>query len=276
MSDHEALRIFARQPVSSAMVEILASTTASVIQVKPAKKAAEKMGRFFVAPTQENVLLQKFIGRLISYSNVQTPTLMTSLVYLNRLRNVLPGNAVGMETTRHRIFLAALILSAKTLNDSSPLNKHWTTYTDGLLTNEEVNLVERELISLLNWNLNVTQAELMVALQPFLADIKSDLRRKQDAEDLAKAEYYRLSSSYTNSTNSIASYDSSKSSLYSSSSMLSLRKLASSLYSLAESLPRTPLRDKSTASLNVRGAHAYDTKVQLTLAVPRTAYQQYV
>lgn len=271
MSDHEALKIFARQPVSHAMVEILASTTSSVIQVKPAKKSYDKIGQFLVAPTQENVSLQKFIGRLINYSNVQTPTLMTSLVYLNRLRNILPGNAVGMETTRHRIFLAALILSAKTLNDSSPLNKHWTKYTDGLLTNQEVNLAERELIALLKWDLTVSQAELVVVLQPFLVDIKATLRKKQEAENLAKADYYRLSTTYTNSTNSLASYDSSH-------SMLSLRKLGNSQYSLADSIPRTPLREPSMTSLNSRSAIRPEGKANYapTLAVPRTPYKRYV
>lgn len=33
-----------------------------------------------------------------------------------------------MSCTRHRVFLAALIVAAKYLNDSSPKNKHWTRY----------------------------------------------------------------------------------------------------------------------------------------------------
>ena len=277
MSDYDALKIFSRQPVSHTMVEVLAATTSSVIQVKPAKKQYDQMGQYLVAPTLENVTLQKFIGRLINYSNVQTPTLMTSLVYLNRLRNILPGNAVGMETTRHRIFLAALIISAKTLNDSSPLNKHWTKYTDGLLTNQEVNLAERELIALLKWDLNVSQQELVVVLQPFLADIKYDLRRRQEAENSAKAHYYRLLSSYTNLTNSLASCDSSRSSLHTSNSTFSLRKLATSQYSLADSLTRSPLREKSMTSLNNRAIHK-DAKHHYgqTLTVPNLQYRQHV
>ncbi|GEQ72257.1 hypothetical protein JCM33374_g5944 [Metschnikowia sp. JCM 33374] len=278
MSDFDALHIFARKPVSTAMVEILAATTSSVIQVKPTKKTYNAVGNLLVAPTQENVTLQKFIGRLISYSNVQTPTLMTSLVYLNRLRNILPGNAVGMETTRHRIFLASLILSAKTLNDSSPLNKHWTKYTDGLLTNQEVNSAERELISLLKWDLRVSEAELVVVLQPFLAEIKNELRAKQLAENNAKSEYYRLSTAYSNSTNSLASYDSYRSGMSSAPSALSLRKSANSQYSLAESLNRIPLREKSSMSLNSRGLTPAEGKHSFgqTLTVPKTQYSRHV
>jgi G1/S-specific cyclin PLC1 len=33
-----------------------------------------------------------------------------------------------MHCTRHRVFLAALIVAAKYLNDSSPKNKYWNKY----------------------------------------------------------------------------------------------------------------------------------------------------
>lgn len=234
MSDPEALRIFSRQYVSNEMVDVLEATTNSVIQIKPFNGSSQ-------APKE--VSLRKFICRLIEHSNVQTPTLMTTLVYLNRLRGVLPGNAVGMGTTRHRIFLASLIISAKILNDSSPLNKHWTKYTDGLLTNKEINLAERELITLLRWNLNVPKDELVTVLHPFLIKIKADLKRKQEAEIKKKNEYYRMSNFQSN--NSLLS---TKSSIFSSTD--SLRSSPSSYYNYAEESTRSPLRENSSMSVN--------------------------
>ena len=50
--------------------------------------------------------------------------------------------------TRHRILLSCLILSSKFHNDSSPKNKHWAKYTDGLFNVKDINLMERQLISL--------------------------------------------------------------------------------------------------------------------------------
>lgn len=235
MSDSEALKIFSRQYVSNDMVDVLVATTNSVIQIKTAPGQTEK-----------HVSLRKFICRLIEHSNVQTPTLMTALVYLNRLRGILPGNAVGMGTTRHRIFLASLIISAKTLNDSSPLNRHWTKYTDGLLSNKEINLAERELISLLRWNLTISEKELVLVLHPFLLKIKNDLRKKQEAENKKKSEYYRMSNVHSNN-----SLSSTKSSIFSSTN--SLRSSPSSYHNLAEQGPRTPLRDKSYHSINSHG-----------------------
>lgn len=272
MSDYEALKIFARQPVSNAMVDVLVATTSSVIQIRPAAKTYQQMGPVLVAPAPQSVPLKKFIRRLIEYSNVQTPTLMTSLVYLNRLRNILPGNAVGMETTRHRIFLASLILSAKSLNDSSPLNKHWTKYTDGLLLNTDVNLAERELINLLNWNLTVSTLELVLVLQPFLLDIKLHLHKKHLAESVAKADYYRLSSYPANSASnsSIASYNS-KASSYTINSVLSLKSLACSLHSLASATPRLALREKPLGALNASRCTDFDGTKQYgsSLHVPK-------
>lgn len=215
MSDYEALLHFNKRAVSSEMVQYLASSTASIIQIK---KSNSMIDIALQAPS-----LTQFINGLISHSNVQTPTLMATSVYLTKLRSIIPGNVYGIETTRHRIFLGCLILAAKTLNDSSPLNKHWASYTDGLLHIREVNTIERELLEYFDWNVTITTNELITCLTPFLQPIKEQfLRQKRQDYLLFNAPMPGQLREYITSTSNVGSESHSR-----SSSSLSLPSLAS-------------------------------------------------
>ncbi|TQS34207.1 hypothetical protein Golomagni_05418 [Golovinomyces magnicellulatus] len=137
--------------------------------------------------------VEEFITQLVVSSNVQVPTLMSTLVYLTRLKAKLQPMARGLRCTTHRIFLAALILSAKYLNDSSPKNKHWAKYTNintdaycfGF-SRTEVNLMEKQLLFLLEWDLRITEQDLYRELDFFLEPL-----RRKIAESHAKRMRHR-------------------------------------------------------------------------------------
>lgn len=202
-----ALDAFVYSPVTEAMIEHLVNRTNEVIACdSPAdNKRSPQPAEADEGPIPT---LKEFITRLVVCSNVQVPTLMSSLVYLTRLKARLQPQATGRRSTPHRIFLATLILSAKYLNDSSPKNKHWARYTyvpvltpveagSGIVSDfsyrtEEVNEMERQLLFLLSWDLRIEESDLIREFEPFLAPIRRDVadrhaRRQRRKYEQAKA-----------------------------------------------------------------------------------------
>ncbi|KOS17235.1 PHO85 cyclin-1 [Escovopsis weberi] len=190
-----ALEQFVFQPVSRDMISYLAQAAHSVIacdsNLMPPEPAIHKAQQLPPTPprspepravrSSDGALptLDEFITQLVVSSNVQVPTLMTTLVYLNRLKAKLQPMARGLRCTTHRIFLASLIISAKYLNDSSPKNKHWANYThinndycSFGFTRTEVNLMEKQLLFLLEWQLGVSEQDLFRELDFFLEPLR--------------------------------------------------------------------------------------------------------
>lgn len=213
-----ALDQFVHSPVSHAMIYHLADAASKVIQCDPnmMPPPPQYETRYPTPPRTPSPkaircddsglpTLEEFITQLVLSSNVQVPTLMSTLVYLTRLKSRLQPMAKGLRCTTHRIFLAALILSAKYLNDSSPKNKHWANYShiqcDGYsfgFSRTEVNLMEKQLLFLLDWDLRITEEDLYREFDRFLAPIRDEIeaqylqrmqRKKQRQEEAAAARW---------------------------------------------------------------------------------------
>jgi hypothetical protein len=187
-----AFNKFINQPVNQNLIRFVAEAAFGVItcdaDLMPAPATLDNTA--LTTPRAQRVLvndgglptLEQFITQLVRSSNVQVPTLISTLVYLSRLRSSLQAKAWGLHCTPHRIFLTTLILTAKYLNDSSPKNKHWASYShintdtysfgfDGI----EINLMENQLLFLLNWNLRIREWEIYREIDPLLAPIRDEI-----------------------------------------------------------------------------------------------------
>ncbi|KAJ9132141.1 Cyclin [Pleurostoma richardsiae] len=320
-----ALDHFVYTPVSRAMISYLADAAFNVIQCDPnmMPPPAAEPSRSYLPPSPPRTpppravrcddgglpSLEEFITQLVVSSNVQVPTLMSSLVYLTRLKSRLQPMAKGLRCTTHRIFLASLILAAKYLNDSSPKNKHWANYS--VINSEsfnfgfsrtEVNLMEKQLLFLLDWDLRITEEDLYRELDPFLAPIRNEIaarharkqrrraeerRRKQEeaqwmATMAAAAVHYstppssRGTSRSRNATPGADSLSVSPPGLSYSSSISSASSYASSLSSRGHSRATTPMSDPEIDPYTYgAGADAelYSSPIQIVLdAAPETQY----
>lgn len=168
----EALEDFVTYSVTRDMITYIAQKASDVIPCAPDDpNTAEQL----LIPE-----LEYFIASVVDRSHCQVATLMTSLVFLARLKERLPNIAQGLPCTRHRLFLASLILAAKYVNDSSPKNKHWAIYShvkeypDFGFSLTEVNLMEKQLLYLLDWDLVITESDLLTHFEPFLSRVRWD------------------------------------------------------------------------------------------------------
>ncbi|KAJ6436955.1 cyclin [Purpureocillium lavendulum] len=187
-----ALEQFFRQAVNREMIAFLADAAHTV--------ASHPADIFSASPDIHNLLLppsrcvespplrsvghglptlEVFIAQLAITSNVQVPTLMSTIIFMARLKAKLRPTAQGLRCSPHRIFLASLIIAGKLLNDDSPTNKYWARYSS-INTGEhtfgfnctEVNLLEKQLLFLLSWKLRITEQDLWRELDVFLKPIR--------------------------------------------------------------------------------------------------------
>ncbi|KAI9096635.1 hypothetical protein DFS34DRAFT_581375, partial [Phlyctochytrium arcticum] len=133
------------------------------------------------------VPLKTFMKEILKRSRTSFSTLQLCLLYLVRFRHHLPAYnrtlaleaAAAAAAAAHpsccsrRMFLSALIVAAKYVQDRNYSNKAWSKIAG--LPVEEITLNEREFLKCLNWKLHVTKRS-FVSWSSMLLNVAHQIR----------------------------------------------------------------------------------------------------
>ncbi|KAI7866131.1 hypothetical protein BDF14DRAFT_1816456 [Spinellus fusiger] len=117
------------RPLPSILIDFIAMTLCDLIPIKSTRRCSHMARR----PLPELVY---FIHKITYQAGINGRTALVALIYLHRAKQNLPANAVGKEDTCHRLFLGALLLASKFLQDTpwTPAYTHSFAATDLTLT----------------------------------------------------------------------------------------------------------------------------------------------
>lgn len=101
--------------------------------------------------------LAHFIAYAIHRTRLPEVVVFTALFLLARLKERFPA---ARGSSGHRLFISAFMIASKVVCDDTYSNKSWCIVGQNLYTLKEVNQMEREMCSYLEWILHVDAAEL--------------------------------------------------------------------------------------------------------------------
>ncbi|OJT03532.1 PHO85 cyclin-2 [Trametes pubescens] len=139
------------------LIEHIVDTVAETVDYALGRPSSSTRGRS-MSRHSEQTKFTKFVTDVISKAEVKVPALLVTLVYINRAK---PHIQIALEQWAHeRVFLGALILANKYLNDSTLKNVHWALCT-GVFGKRDIGRIEREFLDVLDFELGVSESDLL-------------------------------------------------------------------------------------------------------------------
>ncbi|KAJ7481012.1 hypothetical protein B0H11DRAFT_1229735 [Mycena galericulata] len=112
-----------------------------------------------------------FVSLVLSRAEVSPATVLVALVYVARARTEI---SIGLEEwALERVFLGALIVASKYTNDSTLRNVHWALCS-GVFGKGDIGRIEREFLAVLDWDLAVSEADLLAHYEGIMAASYAD------------------------------------------------------------------------------------------------------
>jgi hypothetical protein len=100
----------------------------------------------------------EFVSNVVYRSEIKLPVLLATLVYIQRAT---PHLCIRTEDwANERVFLGAIVCAAKYTNDCTLKNVHWAICS-GVFGRRDVGRMEREFIDVLDWDLSISESEIL-------------------------------------------------------------------------------------------------------------------
>ena len=109
------------------------------------------------SPSTPSPPLALFIAYALHRTRLHHSVTFAALYLLLRLKSRFPA---ARGSSGHRLFISAFMLASKVICDDTYSNKSWSIVGQGMFALREINQMEREMCSYLEWQLNVDPTEL--------------------------------------------------------------------------------------------------------------------
>ncbi|EIN06688.1 hypothetical protein PUNSTDRAFT_18136, partial [Punctularia strigosozonata HHB-11173 SS5] len=101
--------------------------------------------------------LAQFVAYALHRTRLHQSVTFAALYLLQRLKQRFPA---ARGSSGHRLFLSAFMIASKVICDDTYSNKSWCIVGQGMFALREINQMEREMCSYLEWELNVDPTSL--------------------------------------------------------------------------------------------------------------------
>jgi hypothetical protein len=119
--------------------------------------------------TQSQAKLPHFIAYALYRTKLHSSVTFAALVLLQRLKARFP---TARGSSGHRLFITAFMIASKVICDDTYSNKSWSVVAQGMFSLREINQMECEMCSYLEWELTVDNP----ILGDFEAMVKQDFQ----------------------------------------------------------------------------------------------------
>ncbi|KAG9318747.1 hypothetical protein JVU11DRAFT_846 [Chiua virens] len=149
----ELLDIKLSRPVLEYIIDSVIDTVDYAIGLPSSSRRGRSQSR-----RPEHASFVTFVTDVLARAEVTIPTILVSLVYINRVK---PHLQIALEEWAcERVFLGAVMVASKYLNDSTLKNVHWALCT-GVFGKRDVGRIEREFLDVLDFELSVTEDDIL-------------------------------------------------------------------------------------------------------------------